>query len=359
MTGESRRKMHYCISGIIATAFMVLLVMFHIGKYECIAFAAMAVVTYPYMDLTVLDFPNRYRIGLGVITAIVMPIILVLGGILIHFGPVFAAIGFIIPVLNYMIVYMLPPRYRASGWFIPMYYVTGMSMVMSLHTIYLFALSTFLGFIGVTLFYVAYYTLFAKKFTQTEEKWFITLQNIKSMFKEMNPRIIRYGIILYISCIIAYAVSLYFQKKHASFVDSAHTYWATYFVMLVLQFTDESKMLYKRVVYRFFGTLIGLGIGMTLFILIPNINEIRVTYIIATILLLWVAYQPKTYFHFQCVVNPYLLFMYIGLLDTGSSIVRYRWDETLVGLTVSLIAIMIIYPIIKKIMPVEKWKKFR
>lgn len=353
---EKMRKVHYCISGSIVTTIVVLLLIFNIGKPEYVAFASMGMVTYPFFELAVLDFSNQYRVLVGVIAAIVLPIVLIIGGVLIQLGPIWAALGFVIPVLNYIVLNMLPPRYRAMSWFIPIYYVTGMSIPMSIHLLLLFALCNCIGIVSVVLFYVIYYRLFAEYLTESKEAWYPSKKGIKLMIMEANPRVFRYGVIIYIASILAYAISIWLHNFIHSVVDVSHTYWASYFIFMILQFTPDIRYLYSRVWHRFIGTFSGLLIATLLIYLCPNLLGIRLIFLGVTALLLFVAYKPKTYFHFQITVNTYLLLMYVGLLGNGWDVAKYRFVETLIAVGVSLIAIVVIYPIIKRIIPVEKWE---
>jgi len=240
---------------------------------------------------------------------------------------------------------------------VALFYATGMSVSMPIHDILLFGVFNFIGLMIVVLLYALYYKYIVKK-VDLQTEWLPTIHNIKLAIRGVNIRVYRYCVILYISAMLAYYISIIIHNTFYSFVDISHTYWGGYFIFMMIQFTGNIKNLYKRITYRFLGTFCGLALATVIVYLVrDNLFLIRMAFFISAVVLLHVSFKPKTYFHFQFAVNCYLLLTYIGLLGNSWVVAKYRFDETNIAAIVAFGSVIIIYPIIKKIMPLEKWEK--
>ena len=347
-------KIHFCITGIVIALILVVgLTLF--PQYKLIILScAYGIAIFPYYDWVFFENTHHYRLCANLILACALPILIYLGGLLASLGTFYVCIGFIIPVLIVMFLNLLPGRYKMNSWLFAMFFSTGTGMGSEISKLGSEALYLFFGLLLCCIIYYLYYLIFAKKIQRVKAEFYPSISAVKHVFKNANPRVFRFSLILYISVILAYLCSVMLNHLVPQFYLSSRAYWSPYFVFLILQLNPEKSKLVQRTFHRFLGTLMGLILGTVVVVLIHNPLYVRIVFIVITLILLNAAYDVKNYYRFTVITNSYMMFLYIGILSLTVNIAMFRFAETIISVLISLMAIFILRPIFQRIFPIQE-----
>lgn len=339
-----------CISAILLVVNMM------IGQGILIAFAVtMCVNIYPFIDVATFEQKHFYRLFSGVVMTLFASITILMGSVSAHYGVGWVLIGYLFPVLFWLFFYTMTGNIQMIGIIFPLAYTIGISSPGTFQK--MLGVVSFVGVLGIIMvgIYFFYYLLMIK-IGRKKGHFHLKPSEVVHHVKTTNPRVYRFAVNLYIVIILAYLSSLLLGYLFPQFVNSGKSYWAGFFVFVMLQFNNNLEKTLVRVWSRVSGTIVGVFISWVLLNIFHQKSLRLILFLCAIFCFLQVIYHFEHYFYFAVTASVFVMFMYVILLKADTTIYDYRISETFIAGCWVVFSIYIFWPMFRKIIPMGKWE---
>jgi|GEM_PF-1747001 len=352
---KNYKCIHFALPAVVLEIVLIIMLNLHIGGFFTILSMTVGVICYPWFDFTVYEQTHRYRFVSGVVFSFIIAACVTVGGIAAYYGIIWAMVSLVIPVVLMLFFFTMPNNFRISGVLCPLLFTMGMGVALPVKTMLFMGVLIFLGGVITAIIYFIYYRFFTN-LERAKGSFYMTPKEILAHISGQNPRVYRFAIALYITAVLAYLTSNYLSQKFHIFIVEDRSYWAAYFVFAMLQYNNTKEKAYERVWHRFFGTILGILVATPFALFVHSVIILSVVFVIASIILFAISFQKITYLHFAFAANFYVMFLYVLVMKSSSTVLLFRFSETFVAVIWVLIAIAIFWPLLKWLIPLEKWE---
>ncbi|MEI6055423.1 MAG: FUSC family protein [Lentisphaerota bacterium] len=354
---EQYKAIHYCFPAAILLFMMGLLITFKAFSYLPMVMVTLGVLLYPLFDLTIYEYEHGYRLKIGILSSLVFIVSFIIGSTITPFGLPIICISMLLPVSAILLTADMPDKeLNVVGVFITFFFVVGIACPARFTSAVINGLWILIGMLAVAIIYYFYYKYLASKI----ERKTVRLQQSDCRIKiHVSPRLWRFGFALYISVVLACCITYFLSNHFPSMISYHRNYWAPFFVFILLRYNQSTNNSYRRIFYRFIGTLFGLLLAIPIFIYIHNALALNILLLLFSISSLFAFATFRSYWLCTTFVTLNVMVFYGGLESSGMNIEIYRLVETIVAVLVAITAITIFQPILKavhaKVVPPKKY----